>query len=124
MIGTIYERLKATLAILVSQGTEPKRLSLRGHPEAIRPLALCFTIERSRAEIEFGERGEIVWLGVIIFEDGSLRTNDQPISDRIFVEIDRERVIVVEADKLPRVDMQCPAHLRPIALAVLQKLRG
>jgi hypothetical protein len=107
MIGTLYERLRACLDVLHELGIARQRMAVRGHPVAIRALAVAFAgdVAKSKAEIEFTDDGGIVWLGSRIWQDDTLRESnaEQTPFSVVWIEIDRRQAIAVEPNELPEL---------------------
>lgn len=116
MIGTIRERLSAVVGAMVKQdGLSVDALAIAGHPNAIRPFALEFDRDTSRAEIEFKDDGAIVWKGFQIVQHRHL--GDEA---HIFVCIDRIRAVRIPLDGFPAIDDMCPRFHRPAVEAALK----
>lgn len=110
IMGTIYDRLSmcvdALRTVIIGQ-----QLSIRGHPLAIRPFALCFDATRhpgrSISEIVNGPKGEIEWRGVLILQDGRVEQRD-----RLWLEINFKPALVVGLTTWPEVLDTCPPIIR------------
>lgn len=107
---TIYDRLSmcvdALRTVIIGQ-----QLSIRGHPLAIRPFALCFDATRhpgrSISEIVNGPKGEIEWRGVLVLQDGRVEQRD-----RLWLEINFKPALVVGLAAWPEVLDTCPPIIR------------
>lgn len=121
MIGTLYERLSAVQSALVAVGVPADRISLVGHPEAMRPFATSFDTKLSEREIEFLDPHTMKWRGGYVWQ----RT-DLDERDRIFVRVSRVEVIVVEHFKPPRLFEGLPqqATFYEIGKRALERING